>query len=140
MRGIRTLRSEFTIAPAESIKVRVQADADTGKVLSGTDALAAMLVRSDDYGYLTEGENLSDAIPVLGRGFTAHVFIKNIIDVGDAIVKFRRILKKTEGIVASKQKKLNNENFRTRAPKPLLSRNGNPYPIWKMSLHGCAII
>ena len=120
VRGIRTLRSEFTIAPAESIKVRVQADADTGKALSGTDALAAMLVRSDDYGYLTEGENLSDAIPVLGRGFTVHVFIKNIIDVGDAIVKFRRLLKKTEEIAASKQKKLDNENFRTRAPEAII--------------------
>ena len=117
--GIRTLRSEFTIPPSAIIKVRL----DTAREFdSHAAALAAMLVRSDNWAAAAADESLEGSLAVVGRGFTAHVYIKDMIDLGAAIDRFRRLLKKTQTLIDSKRKKLANEGFIGRAPSEIIER------------------
>ena len=117
--GIRTLRAEFTIPPSAMIKVRL----DTPRELdSNAAALAGMLVRSNDWSGVCADESLEGSLAVVGRGFTAHVYIKDMIDLNAAIDRFRRLLKKNQGLIDSKRKKLANKGFIGRAPSEIIER------------------
>jgi len=118
--GIRTLRSEFTVVPSKQVKVRVEAAGDTAEVLRETLDIAGMLVRSDDYSIMETGDSLEGSLAVVGRSFTAHVFIKDLIDVDAAIQRFRKSLDKTVKLIDAKKKKLSNENFVSRAPEDII--------------------
>ncbi len=118
--GIRTLRSEFTVPPSKQVKVRVEAAGDTAEALKETLDIAAMLVRSDDFSLMESRKSLEGSLAVVGRGFTVHVFIKDLIDVDAAIQRFRKSLDKTVKLIESKKKKLSNENFVSRAPEDII--------------------
>ncbi len=120
--GVRTLRSEFSIPPGQYVKVRVEITGEAGEALKGTEELAAMLVRSDDLGLAGSGESLGGSLAVIGRGFTAHVFIRDLIDVDAAVERFRKALDKTRGLIEGKKKKLSNENFVSRAPEDIIAK------------------
>jgi len=118
--GIRTLRSEFTVPPSKQVKVRVEAGDDAADALKNTMDIAAMLVRSDDFSLMAAGDSLEGSLAVVVRGYTAHVFIKNLIDVDAAIQRFRKSLDKTVKLIEAKKKKLSNENFISRAPEDII--------------------
>ncbi|MDF1569814.1 MAG: class I tRNA ligase family protein, partial [Spirochaetaceae bacterium] len=124
--GIRTLRSEFTIPPSQYVKVRYEttgeASSDIAAALEGTEDVAAMLVRSDDLDLVGKDENLDGSLAVVGRGFTAHVFIKDLIDVDAAVDRFRKSLEKSKKLIEGKKKKLSNENFISRAPEDIIAK------------------
>ncbi len=120
--GIRTLRSEFTIPPSQLIKVRIEITGESGRALIGTEELTGILVRSNDMGIFTAGENLDGSIAVIGRGFTAHVYIKSFIDIEEAVKKFQKSLKKTQLLINGKKKKLANTDFISRAPQAIIDR------------------
>ena len=120
--GIRTLRSEFSIPPGQFVKVRVEIDGEAGQALKGTEALGGMLVRSDDLAFAAPGESFEGSLAVIGRGFTAHVHIRHLIDVDAALVRFRKSLDKTLGLIEGKKKKLSNENFVSRAPEEIIAK------------------
>ncbi len=120
--GIRTLRSEFSVPPGQYAKVRVEITGAAGEALKGTEATAGMLVRSDDVAIVGEGETLDGSLAVIGRGFTAHVFIKDLIDVNAAIERFQKSLDKMTGLIEGKKKKLTNEKFVSRAPEDIIAK------------------
>lgn len=120
--GIRTLRSEFTIPPAQLVKVRVETNGEAGEVLTGTEPLVGMLVRSEDLALSAAGESHDGSIAAVGRGFTAHVYIKDSIDIDMAVKRFRKFLEKTKSLIDSKKKKLANANFVSRAPEEIIAK------------------
>ena len=120
--GVRTMRSEFTVPPSNFIKVRIEASQDVRESLQGQEALAALLIRSDDTAFLGESESLDGSMAVVGRGFTAHVYIRSLIDVEAAMDRFRKLLDKTRALIEAKKKKLANENFVSRAPKDIIEK------------------
>jgi valyl-tRNA synthetase len=79
-----------------------------------------MLVRSDDFAIMERDEPLDGSPAVVGRGFTAHIFIKDLIDVDAAVSRFRNSLDKTRKLIEGKKKKLSNEKFVSRAPKDII--------------------
>lgn len=122
VRGIRTLRSEFAIAPGQWVKVRVDVTGAENIMPEGLEEYAAMLVRSNDFALMEEGESLEGSLAVVGHGFTSHVFIKSLIDIDQAINRFRKSLAKTEKLIEGKRKKLANENFVSRAPRDIIEK------------------
>ena len=122
VRGVRTLRSEFTIAPAKQVKVRVECTSEGKGVMDGSESIAAMLVRSDDFAFLEEGESTDGSLAVVIPGYTVHVFIKDLIDVDAALARFRKSLDKTLKLIEGKKKKLSNENFVSRAPEDIIAK------------------
>jgi valyl-tRNA synthetase len=123
--SVRTLRSEFTIPPSKQIKIRLEltdANTDFSEKFSEMEKMAAMLVRSDDLKLLDKGENTDNALAVVGRGFTAYLYIKDMIDTEEIIKRFEKSLEKTLKIIDSKKKKLSNEKFVSRAPAEIIER------------------
>ncbi len=118
--GVRTLRSEFTIPVSKSIKVRMEITGRPGNALRDTLELAAMLIRSDDIQF-TSDESHDDSIPVIGKGFVAHVFIKDSIDIGAAVKRYEKSLEKTERLIEAKRRKLANEKFISCAPDEVVN-------------------
>jgi len=120
--GVRTMRSEFSIPPSRHIKVRVEGQGDILKVLRDTEGIASMLIRSDDFSMLTADGKLDGSLPVLGRGFTAHVFIRHLIDENTVIERFRGTLSKTHRLIEGKRKKMSNKDFISRAPMNIIEK------------------
>jgi valyl-tRNA synthetase len=120
--GVRTMRSEFTVPPSNFVKVRVETHGGSLEVLRSTEEIAAMLVRSDNFAGLAEGESTAGSLPVVGRGFTAHVYIRDSIDVETVIDRFRKTLDKTLVMIEGKRKKLSNDDFVSRAPADIIGK------------------
>jgi len=120
--SVRTLRSEFTIPSSTLARVRVDASWEVLGAMSEFWDVAALLSGSDNFAPLQEGESLEGSVAVVGSGFAAHVFIRDLIDVGAAITRFRLSLGKTKKLIEGKEKKLLNANFTSRAPIDVVDR------------------
>jgi len=120
--SIRTLRSEFTIAPSRVVKVRVDASREVLRAMTELWKLATSLSGSDDLTVLQNGESLEGSVAVVGTGFTAHVFVCDLIDIDAAISRFRISLNKTKKLIGEKEKKLLNENFISGAPANVVDK------------------
>jgi valyl-tRNA synthetase len=120
--GVRTMRSEFTVPPSNFVKVRVETHGGSLEVLRSTQEIAAVLVRSDNFAMLAGGESPAGSLPVVGRGFTAHVYIRDSIDVDAVIDRFRKTLDKTLAMIEGKRKKLSNDDFVSRAPADIIEK------------------
>jgi len=118
IRGIRTLRSEFTIPPEKDIGVAVGLDdsyVHAGFLRAHRD-LAALFVGSEKLGFAATGAKPAGAVTVVGKGFESYVVVRDIIDVPKEIDKLRKTLAKTEQYAASVEKKLSNAAFVASAP------------------------
>jgi len=120
--SVRTLRSEFTISLSTLAKVRIDASREVSRVVREFGNLAAFLLGSDNLALLQKGESLEGSVAVVGSGFSAHVFIRDFIDVDAAISRFRTSLGKMTRLIEGKEKKLLDENFISRAPADVVSK------------------
>lgn len=120
--SVRTLRSEFTIPPGAFVKVRLKITESRGNTLLENQELVAALIRSNDFAAHTQNDSPENAIAVFGRGFTAHVYIKDSIDIDAAVAKFSKSLEKNKKLIAGKKKKLANNDFLSRAPENIIAK------------------
>jgi valyl-tRNA synthetase len=118
IRGIRTLRSEFTIPPEKDIGVVVGLDGSyvhAGFMRAHRD-LAALFVGSEKLSFTATGDKPAGAVTVVGKGFESYVVVRDIIDVPKEIDKLRKTVAKTEQYAVSVEKKLANAAFVASAP------------------------
>jgi valyl-tRNA synthetase len=118
IRGIRTLRSEFTIPPEKDIGVVVGLDGSyvhAGFLRAHRD-LAALFVGSEKLSFTATGDKPAGAVTVVGKGFESYVVVRDIIDVPKEIEKLRKTVAKTEQYAVSVEKKLANAAFVASAP------------------------
>jgi len=120
--SIRTLRSEFAISPSTPTKVRIDTSREVSRVITEFGNIATFLSGSSSLALLQKGESLEGSVAVVGTGFSAHVFIRDLIDIDAAISKFRTSLSKMTRLIEGKEKKLLNENFVSRAPADVVSK------------------
>jgi len=118
VRGIRTLRSEFTIPPDKDIAVVVGLDAGYphGDFLKAHRDLAALFTGSQNLSFGEVGVKPAGAVTVVGKGFESYVLVRDIIDVPKEKEKLRKTIEKTAGYAASVEKKLANQAFVASAP------------------------
>jgi len=119
---VRTLRSEFGLPPSTLAKIRIDASREVLKAMAKLWDTAALLSGSDNLAVLRKEESLDGSVAVVGSGFTAHVFIRDLIDIDTAISRFRISLSKTRKIIEGKEKKLLDENFISRAPVDVVDK------------------
>ena len=120
--SVRTLRSEFTIPPSTVFKVRIDATQEVLEAMAESWNVAASLSGSDNLAVLQNGETLNGSVAVVGPGFTAHVFIRDLIDVDAATFKFRASLNETRKLIGKKRKRLLDENFLSKAPAKVVDK------------------
>ncbi len=118
VRGVRTLRSEFTIPPEKDIAVTVGlapgfADAD---FLKRHRDLAALFTGSEGLAFGVMGTKPAGVLTVVGKGYETYVQILDLIDVPKEKDRLKKTIDKTAGYVTSVEKKLANQAFVAGAP------------------------
>jgi valyl-tRNA synthetase len=123
VRGLRTLRSEFAIDPAKDIAVVVGLEAGSahGEFLKAHRDLAALFTGSAELSFGVAGTKPAGAVTVVGKGFESYALVRDIIDVPKEKDKLQKTIAKTEGYVASVEKKLSNQAFVASAPAEIVS-------------------
>lgn len=124
IRGIRTLRSEFTIPPEKKIPVTVfMAEGFKAETFFTThEALVAQLVNTNELSLTTERPDPSGSVAAAGSGFEAFVYIRDVIDIEKEIAKLRKEKVKMEKMVKQTEGKLKNERFISNAPEDVIEK------------------
>jgi len=123
VRSVRTLRSEFTIPMEKDIKVAVKAEKGHSslKVFSREHRLISLLINSHNLNISEDEPERQGSIPVVGRGFEAFVYIKDVIDMGKELVKLQKEQVKIAGKIDNAGKKLANPTFLEKAPPEVIA-------------------
>ena len=124
IRGIRTLRSEFTIPPEKKIPVTVFMDKDfkAETFFNNHKTLIAQLVNTDKLELVNEKPSLEGSVAVAGTGFEAYVFIRDVIDIEKEVVKLKKEQQKMEKMIKQTEGKLKNERFLSNAPEDVIEK------------------
>ncbi|MDR1179167.1 MAG: valine--tRNA ligase [Spirochaetales bacterium] len=117
VRGVRTLRSEFTIAPDKKIRVavKVEADSSTRDFLQRHSGLLKLLMGASDVSIGAQSAGEEGSVAVLGTGFEAFVFIRVVIDVPREMERLKKEIRKAQDYSVQSGKKLSSEDFLARA-------------------------
>ncbi|MDC7227450.1 MAG: valine--tRNA ligase [Spirochaetales bacterium] len=124
IRGIRTLRSEFTIPPEKKIPVTVFMDDGFRAVdfFSGHKALIAQLVNTDKLELTTVKPSIEGSVAAAGSGFEAYVYIRDVIDIDKEVAKLKKEQQKMEKMIKQTEGKLKNERFLSNAPEDVVEK------------------
>ena len=124
IRGIRTIRSEFTIAPEKRILIAVSMDDNftADKMFTDHYDLIKSLTRASELTIEKVKPDTTGSIPVPGKGFEAFIFISDIIDVPAEIAKLEKEEKKNSKLLESTEHKLQNRKFLDNAPDDVVEK------------------
>jgi valyl-tRNA synthetase len=124
IRGIRTIRSEFTIAPEKKVSIAVSMNKDftADKLFTEYYPLIKSLTRASELTIEKNKPDTSGSIPVPGKGFEAFIFIRDVIDVPVEIAKLEREEKKNNKLLESTRRKLENRKFLDNAPDDVVEK------------------
>ncbi len=126
VQNIRTIRSEFTIAPKKEFPVTVVCDEKeetlfdyllTQKNLIETLTRTEITVTKEG-----QSDSLEGSLGSAGRGFSLHLFVRSEIDSEKEIVRLKKQLEKAKKERVATQKKLQNEKFTSRAPAEIIQK------------------
>ncbi|MDR1625907.1 MAG: valine--tRNA ligase, partial [Spirochaetia bacterium] len=117
VRGVRTLRSEFAIAPDKKIRVAVKVEAGlpARDFLDKSAGLLRLLMGASEVSLGAASPAEAGSIATLGAGFEAFVFIRDVIDVPKEIERLKKEIRKAGEYSAQTAKKLSNEGFLAKA-------------------------
>lgn len=124
VRGIRTLRSEFSIPPERKMRVVIHPN-------EGLIATAYLRERSDLIMQLVNASEViidrdaavpEGSVPVAGNGFEGFAAVRDAIDVPMEIARLRKELQKQTGQLVGVEKKLANERFLQSAPAEVIEK------------------
>jgi valyl-tRNA synthetase len=121
IRRVRTLRSEFGIAPEKALHVALRYD-DPGALAfaEANAALVSLLANAKPVDFV--GAKASGAIALPGPGYEAYVFVRESLDPGELAARFKKDLDKELALVARAEAKLSSEGFVASAPKDVVDK------------------
>jgi valyl-tRNA synthetase len=124
IRGIRTIRSEFTITPERKIPIIVSMDEDFTAALLFEEyyALIKSLTKASELTIQKTKPDTSGSIPVPGKGFEAFIYISDIIDIPVEISKLKKEEIKNNKLLESTERKLGNSKFLDNAPDDVVDK------------------
>lgn len=124
VRGVRTLRSEFTIPPDRKIPVcvKVDPDFDGEEYFVEHNALLSKLMGCNTLEFSRETPSAEGSIPVAGVGFEAYVYIREAVDVPREISKLQSDVQKLDKLITQSEKKLSNPSFTDKAPDEVVEK------------------
>lgn len=124
VRGVRTLRSEFTIPPSKRISLHVKTDegfAAAGFFQEYTD-LITLLLGGENITISTQVPDKEGAVQVAGNGFEAYVYVRDVIDVHGEVERLKKELGKLTAQLKKTEGKLGNEKFLKNAPEDIVEK------------------
>lgn len=133
VRQVRTLRSEFTIAPDTAIDLSV-------KLTSGAEADYVRAHGAEVKLYITagsldfDGRSLEGSVGLVGKGWEARVAVKHLIDVPKQQDRLKKEIGKYEGLIKGLEGRLANEKFVAGAPAEIVAAERAKLAEWKSTL------
>jgi len=125
VKGVRTMRSEFTIPPEKKIPLKVVTDpgfASHDYFLAHSD-LITELTRCSGLEILTaKPEDTHGSVPVAGNGFEAWFYIRDAVDIPKEMEKLKKEAEKQEKLRIATEKKLSNPGFTGSAPEEVVQK------------------
>ena len=122
LRAVREIRSRQNVAPRTTIEFLVRADAATADLLRPMEAYFKSMASAKATGWGPDVEPPSLSANVTLPNIEVFVDLAELIDVEAEIDKQEKELEKFDSLIASKQKKLANENFVSRAPEAVVQK------------------
>ncbi len=119
---VRSLRSEFGIAPEKKLRVAVRLDQgrDGEGFLARNAELAALLTNAESVSFVTAKPE--GALALAGRGFECYVFAREAVDAAQLAARFRKDADKESQFAARVAAKLSNEGFTSSAPADVIAK------------------
>jgi valyl-tRNA synthetase len=119
---VRSLRSEFGIAPEKKLRVAVRFDDGfAGGAFMGRNAeLVSLLAGASAIEFI--GTKPAGALSLAGRGFEVYVFAREAVDVALLAARFAKEAEKERQYVARTQAKLGNAAFVDSAPAEVVEK------------------
>jgi len=118
---VRRLRKEYGVGEGERIRIHLSGG-DSGLLLT-VRSQAASLERLARIGGVDEGEGSGiGAHAVLGGGTELFVPLEGVIDLDRERSRLREEIARLQGLSAGTRKKLENENFVSRAPEDVVQK------------------
>ena len=124
IKAVRTMRSEFTVAPSKKIKMFICSD----EGFKGSDffeeqsELIKFLVSASEIEYISSKPEEEGYVPVAGNGFEVYVLLKDVIDIPKEIAKITKEIAKQEKLFVRTAGKLNNPSFLEKAPAEIIEK------------------
>jgi valyl-tRNA synthetase len=124
IRQVRTLRSEFTIPPNAKIRfaVRFEEGFAHSDFFLEQDALVRDLTSAEEVIWAPEKLVKDDALAVVGSGFEAYVYIRDMIDVDAALKRLEKNIGKESKVLEQTERKLSNEGFLQKADAAIVDK------------------
>jgi valyl-tRNA synthetase len=122
LRGVREIRSRQNVPPKQEIEFAVRCETAVGELLEPMAPyfLSMAGARPTALGPKVEAPALSANVTL--PGLEVFVDLAELIDVEAEIARKEEELKKLEGFITGKRKKLANENFVSRAPEVVVQK------------------
>jgi valyl-tRNA synthetase len=118
--AVRAIRSEYGIAPAARVPVRIQGSGEARAVLEASRRALHDLARVDDLRFAgADGEIGASA--VLRSGTELFIPLAGVIDLDRERGRLREEIARIDGQIAGGEKKLGNESFVSRAPESVVA-------------------
>jgi valyl-tRNA synthetase len=124
VRAVRTIRSEFTVAPDKKIDVAVVTDAGSGtrENFKSHQGLVAHLAGIRTLDLRDSRPSEAGAIAAAGRGFEVFVLLREAIDVPREMARLAKEKERAESDILRTRAKLANASFVDKAPKEVVDR------------------
>ena len=120
VRGIRDLRSRYTIPPRARISARIRASVDDAETLRGVTDLLVNLARLDAVAIGPEIQRTPDAATAVVGG--VEVYVPGVIDVAKERERLTMQRDQLLGRMAGSQRKLANEQFLNKASPEVVQK------------------
>ena len=118
VRGIRTIRSEFTIPPGRHFDVYVRYGDDRGELgafFRDNQAIVTSLGGIDTLEIGVDDRRRSGAVAIVGSGFEAYLYIRDLIDVEAQLGRLDKSIARTTKGLKQAEGKLASEGFLAKA-------------------------
>jgi valyl-tRNA synthetase len=124
VRAVRTLRSEFTIPPARTIRfaVRCETTFPHTDFFSRHRGLIELLTTAEQTSYGTQTPEREGSVTLVGTGFEVYAYVRDAIDLDAEVAKLKKNLEKTEKLLAQTERKLANEGFLKNASEEVVEK------------------
>ncbi len=120
--GVRNIKSEFELSPGQWVDVVAKVDMDHLQFLEQNKEVISQLARIKDFVMDTNPEVPKGCASFVSKGCEFYVPLEGVIDFNKELLRLEKQREKLVKEAQKLEKKLNNENFLSKAPREVIEK------------------